>query len=251
VERQNVIVGESTSRYLYSAAAIQNIREFAPDARVVAMLRNPVDLVHSLHSQLLYQFTEIEPDFEKAWRLHFQRERGAALPPACAAPSELLYGQVGLLGAQVERLLGIFPCRQVKLIFYDDFRQSPADTYQKVLEFLELPPDHRASFPTVNPNKTYRAPRIARLAAEPPFPLSVVKRALKKAFGLNESAIGRWVYRQLTVPTRRPPMPFWLRQELTDFFRDDIVKLQRIVSRDLSEWLSPCETLDEPTTRAA
>ena len=40
-----------------------------PDARLIVMLRNPVDIVHSLHSQFVYGFREDEKDFEKAWQL--------------------------------------------------------------------------------------------------------------------------------------------------------------------------------------
>ena len=59
-------IGEATAGYLYSSSALRNIREFDADAKIIAMLRNPVDLLPSLHSQLIYSFIEDEPDFARA-----------------------------------------------------------------------------------------------------------------------------------------------------------------------------------------
>ena len=65
---QHVRVGEASVYYLRSATAIANIHQFNPHAKIIAMFRNPVEMVHALHSQLLYVSEESESDFETAWR---------------------------------------------------------------------------------------------------------------------------------------------------------------------------------------
>src|SRR5688572_26342484 len=73
---RHVAVGEASVFYLMSDIAIPNIEAFNPNARHVVMLRNPVELVQSLHEQLLGTLHEDEPDFETAWRLQETRRAG-------------------------------------------------------------------------------------------------------------------------------------------------------------------------------
>ena len=71
------LVGEATPKYLYSKRGLRQIVELNPNARMIVMLRNPVDLVISLHGQMLREGMEIEPDFESAWKLSAARQVGA------------------------------------------------------------------------------------------------------------------------------------------------------------------------------
>ncbi len=245
---EHTIIGEATSRYLYSQQAIRSIRELEPQAKFIAMLRNPVDLAHSLHGQLLYQFWEDEPDFERAWNLQAARRIGQYVPSSCPAATELLYGEVAQLGNQVQRLFKQVPRRQICLIFYDDFRADTAAVYQKVLRFLGVATDNRRDFPAVNAHKGYHWQQLARVLVDPPFPLSTVKSGLKRTFGWQETSFGRWVYGRLTKPQQREPMSPALRSQLVDFFYDDIRLLERLTGNDLSSWYSmhtSCRTNQE------
>ncbi len=244
----HTLVGEATSRYLYSRTAIAAMEQFQPAAKYIVMLRNPVELVHSLHGQLHYQFTEDEPDFETAWRLQEAREGGDRIPAACPCVNELFYGQVARLGEQVERLFQHVPRERVHLIFYDDFRDDLPGVYGDVLKYLGLDDDGRREFPRVNPHKGYRSKLLARLIVNPPFPLSTLKQALKKSFGWKETQVGRWLYARITVPTRREPMSRQLRDELTDVFYDDIRLLEELSGRSLDHWYASRQT---PAVRAA
>src|SRR5215210_6007139 len=132
---EHLRVGEASVYYLRSAVAAANIREFNPAAKIIAMYRNPVDMVYSFHSQLLYWSEEIEPDFETAWRLQERRSRGLDLPPRSRGAFLLQYADVGRFGSQTERLLSVFPPSQVKLILYDDFTASPQRIYDEVIAF--------------------------------------------------------------------------------------------------------------------
>ena len=59
---------------------IKEIKEYNPDAKIIIMLRNPIDFLHSLHSQLLFSGNEDEPDFEIAMELEEERMKGNKLP---------------------------------------------------------------------------------------------------------------------------------------------------------------------------
>jgi hypothetical protein len=234
---QHLRVGEASVYYLRSAVAIRNIHAFNPDARIIAMFRNPVDMVYSLHSQLLYWSEEVESDFETAWRLQEQRRRGLELPRGSRGGFLLQYEEVGRFGSQVERLLSIFPATQVKLILYDDFSESPQKVYDEVMEFLQIPHDHRTEFPRINENKRARAAWMRNFIRKPPPMLRNVYRSLKQAVGAEKLDVVKSKVVDLnTARERRPPLSPALRAELVETFRDEVNLLSRLLDRDLSHW---------------
>jgi hypothetical protein len=231
-------VGEASVYYLRSSVAISNIREFNPAARIIAMFRNPVEMVHSLHSQLLYVAEEDVGDFETAWRLQERRSRGMDLPPAIRSPLLVQYAQIGQFGTQAQRVLSSFPREQVKLILYDDFAASPQSVYDEVIDFLEVPHDGRTEFPRINENKRARSDWLRYFYRKPPPVLRRAIRSLKQAVGSEPiSAIKRTMVDLNTVKDRRPPLSPEFRAELVETFRDEVALLSRLLNRDLRHWV--------------
>jgi hypothetical protein len=234
---QHLRVGEASVYYLRSEVAPANIHAFNPEAKVVAMFRNPVEMVHSFHSQLLDWSEENEPDFETAWRLQERRRRGLDLPPRSRGAFLVQYEEVARFGSQTKRLLSIFPRDQVKLILYDDFTASPAAVYQDTLDFLGVPHDGRTEFPRINENKRARIAWLRRLYRKPPTVLRDVVRGLKQAGGAEEiTELQKKIVELNTVKERRPPLSPELRGELVETFREEVALLSRLLNRDLSHW---------------
>ncbi len=230
-------IGEASVYYLRSSVAIANIRRFNPDAKLIAMFRNPVDMVHSLHAQLLYWSYETESDFETAWRLQERRSRGLDTPRSCPEPLLLQYTQIGQFGIQTQRMLESFPRSQVKLILYDDFAASPQRTYDEVIEFLGIPHDHRTDFPRINEGKSTRLTWLRNFMRHPPPGVRTAFRAMKRAMGADRLTAARNSLIELnTVKQRRQPLAPQLRAELAGVFRDDVALLSRLWGRDLSHW---------------
>lgn len=230
-------VGEASVYYLRSSVAIRNIREFNPEARIIAMFRNPVDMVYSLHSQLLYWSEEVEPDFETAWRLQERRRRGLDLPPKSRGAFLLQYEEAGRFGSQVERLLSIFPASQVKLILYEDFTAAPEAVYADVIEFLGLTHDQRTDFPRINENKRARLGWLRQFYRKPPNVLRGAVRTLKSAVG-EQWIVGvkKKIVDLNTTRERRKPLSPSFRAELEEIFSPEVVLLSRLIERDLSHW---------------
>jgi hypothetical protein len=234
---EHLRLGEASVYYLRSAVALPAIRQFNPKARIIAMFRNPVDMVYSLHSQLLYVAEENVADFETAWRLQERRSRGLDLPPGIRSPLLVQYAEVGRFGTQTERLLSCFPAEQVKIILYDDFAATPQRVYDEVIAFLGLPHDHRTEFPKINENKAARLGWLRRLSRKPPPVLRDVVRSLKRAVGGERISTAKKKLVALnTVRGRRPPLSPELRAELVATFRDEVALLSRLLGRDLSHW---------------
>lgn len=229
-------VGEASVWYLYSREAIPNILHHLPDARIIAMLRNPVDLVHSKHAQMIFNCEEDVEDFEAAWRLESARRKGAHIPRRVPNPSYLYYSQVGRLGEQVDRLLSLARAGQVKLIVFDDFRDSPRRVYEETLDFLDLPRDARTEFPRVNANTVHRSSAVGRLLHKPPRTLHRLVKGLERGLGMEQLPGIDFMHRLNTREQSRTPLSPAFRAELVAHFREDVQRLEAVLDRDLSDW---------------
>jgi hypothetical protein len=235
---QHLAIGEASPMYLFSRLAASKIREFDPQARLIAMCRNTVDFLCSVHNLFVFNGTEDELDFERAWRLQDERKRGLHVPATCPEPSVLQYRELGKLGAQVERLLSVFPREQVHFILLEDLAADARREYEKVLSFLGLPSDGRSDFPRVNPRMTYKVEWLNRLLFRlPPRLLGLWKR-VKKAMGIKTLGILSKVQLANTKPVRRKTIRPEFKQELVSEFREDIGKLAGVLGRDLTHWCS-------------
>lgn len=229
-------IGEASVHYLCSATAIKNIYQYKADAKIIAMLRNPVDVVYSYHSQLLFNQDENEPDFEKAWRLQESREKGQNLPPLAENPKALQYRMIGQLGSQIENLFLFFKPEQVKIILFDDFKNSTPSIYEEVLSFLNVPSDHRSNFPRVNANKKYKSAWLARLTDRTPSALLKAATQFKKIIGVKSFGISKAVRQMNNQEYQRLTLDPNFRLELIDEFKAEVQKLEKILNKDLSQW---------------
>ena len=219
-------IGDASVAYLSSKTAVFDILKFNADSRFLVMLRNPVELAYSWHSEALYNSYEVEKDFEKAWRLQDDRIRGRYVPRICTDVKLLIYREVAALGSQMERLLQLVPKKQVHVIFFDDFKTDTKGVYEGVLQFLGLPPDNQFSFPIINDSKAVRSPTIM-------FFSHLVAR-VKKQLGISK---GLGILEKINVQRKpRPIMSDSLRKELVEYFRPEVVKLEQLLGRDLSAW---------------
>lgn len=238
-EERHAAVGEASVWYLYSREAAAGIREFDDAARIVVMVRNPVDMVPSLHSQMSYMLDETEPDAEAAWRLQERRREGVDVPESCRVPEFLQYGEAAKLGAQTRRLLETIPREQVKIVVFDDLKQDAGAVYADTLAFLGVPDDGRRRFEPVNQNKTHRARWVAALTQRPPRPLVAAANGVKKSLRLERLGVLDRVRERNRVVTRRPAISPAFRNELAAHFREDVRDLSELVGRDLSAWTEP------------
>lgn len=235
---RHLVCGEASSLYLLSKVAIPAILELNPDAHIIVMLRNPVDLVHSFHSQMVYSLHESIANFEQAWRLQEGRALGLHIPKDCLEKSLLQYRQVGMLGDQVARLLKHVHRSQIKFLLHDDLVASPGRLYEEVLSFLNLSSDSRLQFTKENTNKVRRIPPLTRMLRHPPFPLNILRDWYLRHVGVDTWMM-RLVTRLNSRRVTRTELSPELRRELEAEFHDDVRLLESLLGRDLSHWIPP------------
>lgn len=224
-------VGEGSTHYLYSRAAVPRILDYSPEARFIVCLRNPVDMAPALHMECLRQGWETVRSFEAAWRLQACRRTGQRVPPAVRSdPERLQYGRYCRLGEQLERLYARVDRKRVLPVLLEDMRADPGREYRRVLDFLGLPDDGRSRFPVVNTTRQTRSVALSQVIRR----VTMARNALglRKDWGIGD-AVRRLNSRRSSDTSLSPG----LRTELRDYFADDIERLAALLGRDLTGWL--------------
>jgi hypothetical protein len=242
------LCGEASTAYLFSNDAVPAILDANPAARIIVLVRDPLEMVLSHHSQKLYSLEENEPDFEIAWRLSAERAQGRKVAADCRAPRYLDYRAIGRLGEQVRRLKTLVPETQLHTIVFDDLRADPGAVYRDTLAFLGLTQDGQNAFAIVNARKTNAWPALARLLRRPPAPVRRLKLAAKRAFPAQTKAVGLFVHRLNQRPQERPTLAESVRGEMVAAFKDDVLLLAELLKRDLSHWCQTERTWPEQRT---
>jgi hypothetical protein len=234
-------IGEGSVFYLYSEEALARILSYEPDARVIVMLRNPVELIPSLHSQYIYSRNEDVTDLGQAWELIEARARGQHIPRLCRDPKLLRYDRVARLGEQLERLIALFSPERVMWIFFDDFIRDTRQEYLRTLRFLGLDDDEKQAFPAVNQNKRHRLGALGDFTQRPPRPLVNAGLRVKEALGIQRLGLLNRLRRINRIGGRRPALAPEVRHTILEAYRDDIRHLSRLTGRSLDRWLGECE----------
>lgn len=225
-------IGEASVYYLYSRRAAGLIRQQNPLAKIIIMLRDPVDLVHSLHSQSLYNCDEDLTDLAEALAAETDRHQGRRIPATTRLPHTLLYRAIVDLEPQVKRFLDAFGEDQIHVIFFEDLKDSPASVFAGCLAFLGVDARVPMQATWANPNTTLRSPILERLVKRPTYVRGLVKRAAPGIY----SALYRWFHRANAVTRPRVAMEPTLRAQLRREFTPGIQALGLLTHRDLSSW---------------
>ena len=153
------IIGEASTLYIFSKNAAKEIYNFNPNAKIIIMLRNLVDLVHSLHSQFVFSGDEVIEDFSQALELENSRLSGDKIPHQTTVVNKLFYSSNILsLPESIQSFINYFGRENVKFIYLDDIRKSPDKVYSETLEFLNVNSSFNVSnFKVINKNKTYKS----------------------------------------------------------------------------------------------
>lgn len=153
-------IGEATPTYLRSTLAANNIAAVQPDARIIAILREPASLLRSVHLQAVRNYDETEKDFRKAIALEDLRREGKNIPRLSQFPQVLMYSELIRYVEQLRRYHAVFPPEQMLVLIYDDLRADNEGTVRRVLRFLDV--DDMLPVPSVELD-TLRTPRYVWL----------------------------------------------------------------------------------------
>jgi hypothetical protein len=222
--------GESTPFYLYDRRAQQRIRALIPGARLIAILRDPVERAHSNWTHLWSAGLDPIGDF----------------PAACAAEDRRVaagwapfwhYTRLGRYGEQLDHLLGVFPREQVHILRYRDMVDRPAETLDAICTFLGVRPGIISQLPrenvTAHPEHSPSHRAVSRA-------LRATATAGRHLPGTTGTALTRPLEQFLQRSARpRQPLTWEQRQQVLGRIEDDVRLLEEITERSFGDWLQP------------
>lgn len=222
-------LGDASVSYLYSRTAAKEIRAYSPDAKIIVMLRNPVDLIHSKHAQELFQGTEREKNFVRALKSDLSH---SSAKPEDKLPTGPVYRNYCSFTEQLRRFADCFGKDRIHVVIYDDFKEDTHREYLKTLDFLGLVPESLPEFKPVNPRNRVRSYYVRDFLNNPYAPWKQRTRFLpgfvrKPAFK---------ILRSLNVRKEKEALEPALRRTLGEEFRGEVERLSNYLERDFSFW---------------
>jgi hypothetical protein len=227
--------GEGSVWYLRSDRAAAEIKAFSPAARIIIMLRNPVDVMHALHSQRVFNGNEDIEDFAAALEAEADRRQGLRLPQRATDHFGCLYRETVRYASQVERYFDVFGRDRVRVILYDDFARQTARVYRETCQFLEVNDDFQPSLHIVNARKRVRSRAVREFLRRPPAAAGLFFRALGLRPDRNGGYKG-WLRRLNSTARSLPSLDPVVRKRLEREFQPEVRQLSKLLGRDLSYW---------------
>jgi hypothetical protein len=228
----DAIWGEFTPRYIINDKALERIRAAFPEAKILVMLRDPVERAFSQWCYFRFnKKKESASDFRAALDGYFHED----------------YVVKSLYGAQLERVFELFGRDRVWVALFDSIREDPAGLVGRLYSFLGVDADFMP--PTadrvVNPS--------SRKSASPPYVWTRMIRwltysrmpgigALQRRLMPRVARLNRWMDAQ--EETGCDAVPRLLSGEergtvYSLYFRKDLERAEELLRMDLSRWKHP------------
>ena len=222
-------IGEASHLYLTDPCAADHIRRHLPQARLIAVLRDPVERAFSAYWMRVRDGRETR-SFEQA----VEDEQQGRFEPSLELGGRF-YVRTGFYAGHLKPYLRMFDRSRIAIMLFDDLEADATGFMREVFGFLGVD-DGFAPETSVRHNASGLPRRGLLLPLLHKNVLTrTVRRVLPEALGRRAaSAQDAWRSRQLSKPAMAPEM----RRALVAEFRDDIRELQDITGRDLSSWLA-------------
>jgi hypothetical protein len=219
--RHQRIRGEASTGYLHTPGVAERIRHHVPEAKLMAILRNPIDRAYSAFLHARRSGLEPISNFEEALDDEPHRVRTGWI-------GLTTYATVGMYAEQLERYLAIFPCQQIRVYLFEDLVRDPVGLAQDAFRYLGVDDSYEPETSIVNRGSAVRSVQLA----------SVFNRLRASSFG-RRSALGRSARAMVGRLNEQPKGQLApnVRRRLAAVFETDVDKLSRLLGRDVSSWL--------------
>jgi hypothetical protein len=232
------LAGEASSCYLFSHRAAERIAQARPDARAIAIFREPAEFLRSLHEQMLHDHIESERDLGRALALEPERRAGRAVPRRSHLPQMLMYSDYISYAEQLRRFREALGADRVLVLIHEEFRADNAGTLRRVQRFLGV---EEQPLELVRANSSDRSMRSQRLdealngvAVGSGPGARAVKRAVKLVLPAQARRSALRAVRRSLVYAPPRPADERLMAELRERFRGEVEALGESLGRDLA-----------------
>jgi hypothetical protein len=232
--RPGQVVGLSQANMLYFAHAPQRIYEHNQKAKLVAILRNPIDRAYSGYWYARSVSVEHNKSFEKALQCE---HRGIAWSEFEGI--KIFYLKQGHYAEQLRRYIEIFGKRQLRTLLTEYLGSAPQQVMSDLFEWLGVANEA----PRISLHTRHNELNQQRISSD------VLRRMSAPIWEPARKVIPpegrRWVRQYVIDPLRTlnrtrftpPPMNEETRARLRDYFRPHNAELEKVLNRDRSHWV--------------
>lgn len=217
------LTGEVCNSYLICASAAAELHQYQPNAKIIAVLRNPIERAFSQYLMNLKEGKTLEKDFLKELQNDLETQ-----PKGWGVSHQ--YHELGLYHQQLSRYFQVFKPEQIKVTFFDDLKQNPTQFLEDIFAFLEVRSQSIDTTNKLNASSKARFEKLNYILTQ----TGVIKRL--KAI-LPRSARQRLVglvYTQKGLPTINDDAQNYL----TEYYRNDVNQLEKLLNVNLKHWLA-------------
>lgn len=224
--QHELAIGEASPQYLFSREAPARIKRRVPEAKLIIILRQPVDRAYSHFIGYKSRGLELETSFEKAFQQGEEKWR-------IKAKIGWQYKLLGYYTSQIENYLNYFDKSRIKVCLFDDLLSDPYQVIKDLYTFLEVETDFLPNV-GVKYNVKKNTPRSLMVQI-------LLQTGLLQHFGkiplpsIWKNDMESWISKQNVYLSS--PLTAEVRQRLGEYYRTDIMKLQLLINRDLTHWL--------------
>ncbi|MCX6181829.1 MAG: sulfotransferase domain-containing protein [Bacteroidetes bacterium] len=230
------IKGDASVWYLYSTSAPKEIMDQIGKVKIIICLRNPAEMIYSLHKENLFNADETETDFEEALALEFYRKVGQKIPTSARFNQCLMYRNNGLYSDRINNYINTFGEENIHFVLADDLKKQPLEETNKVLRFLGASPLASLAADMQNTSKSYASLSIHQKFKTAKNWEKNLIRILLPSKNIREKILNK-IYTSNIQKGGKEAMSDEVKKELTLFFSDDIKKTAKLIHRDLNHWL--------------
>jgi hypothetical protein len=224
-------IGEASPMYLYLPGAAENIKRHVPDAKLIVVLRNPADRAYSNFLHMVRD--DREPCEEFADALADEPRRIAENWYA-----SWHYKQMGFYHGHLKKYYELFGREQIRVYLHEDLNFDAIPTLQDIFRFLGVDdsfvPDVSVRYNESGAHKSKSLKSIHTYLLKPNGLKSAVKPLipLRLRRSVIASVVGGIRNKNLVKPSYREDT----RARLIEDYREDVLKLEDLIGRDLSAW---------------
>jgi len=221
--KDELAIGEASPEYIYYPESPHRIKAAIPDVKLIAILRNPIERAFS---QYCYNVGRAcEPlSFADALAAETERTQQNWVPGH-------LYQQSGFYYEQLTRYFELFNPDQIRVYLYEDLDKRTVGVCQDSFAFLGVDPQFAPDLARKNPSEMPKSYLLNKLLFRNKPLRQTINRLVPKA-----------ILSRITKPAKqlafqgKPTMPTEARQQLLHLYQDDILKLEKLIQKDLSHW---------------
>ena len=218
-------IGEASTAYISTQGAAQRIDHYLPDVKLIAILRDPVSRAYSNFTHMRRDGREPLDDFEAALNDEARRVEANWEPI-------WQYRERGFYGAQLQPYFDIFGAERIQIHLTSELQKQPLEVVKKVFGFLGVDEAFVPDVSTSHNESGVPRNRALHNALTTQNPLKTIVKPF-----LPPSMRRKLATKLERSNLEKVPLAPDVRARVREIYRDDIMKLQELIGRDLSSWL--------------